>query len=199
MADVFDLIKARYWANANRVGNLILLAAKAGEGKALAGLPGEAIDVLRAAVVFLHATFEDMLRTLGRHRLGRADDAALEAIQNALGSRNQPYRFTLRELANHRGKSIDAFVDDTIGIYLSTKSFSSTSEVSAFLPMIGLDVRDFADLYPYLSELMTRRHEIVHTADLDRHDVSEPRAFVVDDAAALEVWASTIRAACVTM
>jgi hypothetical protein len=190
--DAFDEIQARSWANFRRIESLIRLAVWTVSGKDGAARRSEASDVLRAAVVLLHATFEDAIRTLARYRLGRADAAALKIVEDALGARKKPYSFTLTELSNHRDKSVGKFIDDTIEVFLSDRSFGSTNAVSAFLPMIGLNVQDFDDLYPDLSRFMDRRHEIVHTADLAAGGDSEPRPFTHGDAVILELGRSAV-------
>ena len=65
MDDDEKLFEARFSLNMNRVGALIDLVVP--RSLAAEADPLES-DISRAVVVFLHATFEDMLRTVARQR-----------------------------------------------------------------------------------------------------------------------------------
>jgi hypothetical protein len=81
-------------------------------------------------------------------------------VQEALGKRHQPYKFSLIELAQHREVNVGECINNSIAEYLSTKSFSDIGEVTHFLGMIQLQKADFEDLFPCLEELMKRRHRL---------------------------------------
>jgi len=63
-----DLLKSRFYLNMNRITGLVkLIHSDIDSLKPLAPLQSEGVsaDILRTIVVFLHATFEDVLRTTG--------------------------------------------------------------------------------------------------------------------------------------
>jgi hypothetical protein len=77
-----ELLNKRFQANMSRVTRLINLGTRLKETRgqnpgpdeaaALTDRPDEVADLYRSTVVFLHASFEDMLRTTADNRLGRA-------------------------------------------------------------------------------------------------------------------------------
>ena len=79
-------------------------------------------DILRMAVVFLHATLEDFLRYIG----GRY----------------------------------------TAGADFDKRTFGNTDRISELLEGAGIPPKEFKKFYPSLSQLMLRRHLIVHKGDL---------------------------------
>jgi hypothetical protein len=65
-------------------------------------------DLLRAAVVFLHATLEDLLRGLCEWKMPSANPEAFSDIPLA-GTRGKT-RFGLAELAVFRGRTVDEII-----------------------------------------------------------------------------------------
>jgi hypothetical protein len=124
-------------------------------------------DLLRAGVVFMHAALEDLLRGFARLYLPASDEQALDAIPLAgQGSKHRPEKFLLGVLAQHRGKSVDQLIDESVERYLEQKSFSDTTEISSLLEAMGIAVDDeVARYFPAIEELTKRRHQIVHESD----------------------------------
>ena len=132
-------------------------------------------DVLRAAVVLLHASMEDVLRSLAYWKLPAAAPTVLEKIA-LVGSTNT--KFHLGNLAIHRGKTVDEVIKGSVDATLERSNYNNCEEVVGLLVSIGLDP---APLKQYMSELdsaIRRRHQIVHRADTNpdtgrgRHMVS---------------------------
>lgn len=88
-------IERRFAANLDRVQHLMDIYQNAGSG--MGRRPVETTDVLRSAVVFLHATLEDFLRTLLAWRLPQAEAAHLKEVP--LAGKKPRSTFTLDELA----------------------------------------------------------------------------------------------------
>ena len=112
------LLAARFFSNMKRVDGLIGLTLPSrpiGKGP---GSREEAArdDIGRAVVVFLHATFEDMLRTLARQRLVAASPEILTRLPLRL--RGEKEKFLLGSLAAHRGKTIDELLKEAVDEYL---------------------------------------------------------------------------------
>lgn len=126
-------------------------------------------DLLRAAVVFLHATLEDLLRGLAQLYLPNSNSDALDAIPLvSLAKRHtRPDKFALGALSSHKGKSVDQLIQESIDEYLSRVSFNDTNDIAAHLASISIPVTDvLRALFPELQELIARRHRIVHRSDL---------------------------------
>jgi hypothetical protein len=120
-------------------------------------------DVLRAAVVFLHATLEDLLRSLLEWKLPQASAHHLKDIP--LEGKKPRTSFTLDELAAYRGTTVDDLIKRSVSASLEESNFNHPGEVDRVLDRIGLPR---ATLDPYrgkLGPMMQRRHWIVHRAD----------------------------------
>lgn len=127
-------------------------------------------DVLRAAVVLLHATLENFLRGLIRIRLPNADAAALNSIPLAGSEKGgRPEKIFLGALVPHKGKSIEGLLQESVYEYLEQISFNNTTEIMSRLKSISISYSD--DGLNYLSSIdgmIKRRHNIVHQADSNK-------------------------------
>ena len=174
------LFETRFLLNMKRVNDLwaLILPSKAPpqstgvlESKTLRG------DLGRAVVVFIHATFEDVLRTVARQRLDAAKLQDLDGIPLVGAGRGE--KFKLGALDAHRGKTVDQLIHESVEDYLNRQSFGSCGDVEEVLRRIGLDTEPFKPLYADLDQLMKWRHRIVHEADLPtpKDSVSPPWTF----------------------
>jgi hypothetical protein len=150
-------------------------------------------DLLRAAVVFLHATLEDFLRYIGATYLPMGteeclDQIALVGTQDAL----RPEKFFLGKLAAHRGKTVDEVISQSVSASLDRMSFSDTGDISRLLKGSGIDLETVRDLFPKLSSLMSRRHQIVHRGDLIDAPAGGPRDATPIDALTVTGWLGTV-------
>jgi hypothetical protein len=150
-------------------------------------------DILRAAVVFLHATLEDFLRYVGETYLPASSEEALNRVA-LVGTQDvpRPEKFFLGKLAQHRGKTVDQLITESVNAYLDRISFSDTTDISNLLEGAGIAVETVRPLYPRLSALMTRRHQIVHRADLVDVPGDKRRATPIDAATVTE-WATAVK------
>lgn len=157
---MIDTIIVAFNDNASRVENLLALYEQShGRGRGRRSV--NATDILRAAVVLLHATLEELLRGTARWRLPSAPAGALEGIP-LVGAKE---RFTLGELTNHRGKTVDDVIAESVLTYLERSNYNSTREIASFLTSIGVDVARVNGRFADIDALMQRRHIIVHQAD----------------------------------
>jgi hypothetical protein len=102
-------------------------------------------------------------------------------------------KLTLSTLVKYKTKSIDNFIEDTIDTYLSYKTFNNTNDIAIHLKNCGLNPNNFNDLFPQLSSLMKRRHQIVHHADLNpkRGNIGYHDARSINKKS-VEVWLKSI-------
>ena len=151
-----------------RVSNLIrLYETTSGRGKRRKSV--HAADVLRAAMVFAHATLEDFIRSICAYFLPQADGSVLDDIPLVgLTSAGRPEKFLLGRLAAHRGKPVDELIRISVRTYLDRSTFNSTQDIPAAIKRCGLDVWTIEKLFPRLDQLTKRRHQIVHRADKSR-------------------------------
>jgi hypothetical protein len=120
-------------------------------------------DILRAAVVLVRATLEDLLRSMAAALLPFADEATLNAIPLA-GTVNpgRVEKFFLGRLAAHRRKSVLDLIKGSVDDYLTTTTYNDTTQISALLVSLAIDVEKVRHLFPKLDEVIKRRHQIVH-------------------------------------
>jgi hypothetical protein len=127
-------------------------------------------DRLRAAVVFMHATLEDLLRTIGQASLPNAPESVLNNIP-LFGSKDslRAEKFWLGRLAGFRGRLVDDVITESVRGYLERLTFNTTTDVSNHLVACGFE-QETMELVtaklPEIGELMKRRHQIVHRSDV---------------------------------
>jgi hypothetical protein len=155
----------RYFENAARVASLIGLYDGLGTGPTKLNKE----DILRAAVVFLHASLEDFLRGVALSYLPLASENALNAVplvgSNASG---RTEKFFLGKLAAHRGKTVEEVLMQSVENHLERSNYNSTEEIASLLTSLEYDLDEIRPLFPALDAMMRRRHQIVHRADRER-------------------------------
>lgn len=170
----------RFTANLERVS--ALLSADVGvrtlgdmTGSSPVADPGRSVaaELLRAAVVLLHASLEDVLRSVEELRLPTCSPEVFRDFGFVLPSapNKRPTKVTLPELLEYRGQSIEDVLRATIREYLSTTNYNSATEVVVTLRRVGLSSTVAEQHAAELEVLMRRRHWIAHRAD---HDASAP-------------------------
>jgi len=155
-------IADRFALNIARVKNLVAIYRNqlAGPGQGRRG--HLETDVLRAATVLLHASLEDVLRSLAYWKLPVANAVVLEQIPLAGGS---ALKFNLGALAAHRGKSVDEVIKASTDASLERSNYNNTGEVASLLQSIAINTVPLAGYMATLDLAMQRRHRIVHRAD----------------------------------
>jgi len=135
-----------------------------------------ATDILRAAVVFTHASLEDFLRSLAEQFLPFADKETLNKIP-LIGNTNinRPEKFSLGKLAEYRGKTVDQVIKESVANHLEYSNYNNTTEIAQLLSSLSIDVSKVNSCFPALDELMKRRHQIVHRGDKIRNGKGKNR------------------------
>jgi hypothetical protein len=189
-----DSIEIRFRSNVARINRLVTFIVNAEplqQELPLQNSEGVRADILRAVVVYLFATFEDILRSIARQHLSTAAPTGFKDIP-FVGGREQ--KLTLSQLAEHRAKSVAQLIDESVQSYLDTKTFSSFQDVVHILARIGLDAKPFGYLSKPLGQLMRRRHQIVHEADLPSPQDNAVKAWTVADDWQLWMWLLSVEA-----
>jgi len=182
-------IETRFAANLERVRHLVDAYQGAADGQGRR--PVVTTDVLRAAVVFLHATLEDLLRSLLEWKLPQA--AAVHLKDVPLTGKKPRSTFTLDDLAPFRGKSVDDLIARSVLENLERSNFNDPGEVEGVLERIGLP-RVLLDPYrDKLGPMMKRRHWIVHRADRNTATGRGHHAAGTLQQAAVEAWSEALR------
>lgn len=125
-------------------------------------------DILRSSVVLLHASLEDGLRSLLRYRLPRNKETFDKIALYGLNKSGKPEKFWLGDLHNFRGKTIEEIWNESLEGHLSQKSFNNREDIIYALNQIGIyNEIMFEPLLGPIAQLTSRRHHIVHNADIN--------------------------------
>lgn len=127
----------RFEFNLGRVGGIIDASERLGAPGA--GRPSvQRTDLLRSAVLFLHAALEDLLRGVAEERLPSAGGEVLERIPLvAPGSDRPSLKFSLRELAAFRGETVSSVIREAVNAHLRHANYNNTAEIANLLNQIG--------------------------------------------------------------
>lgn len=155
-------IEQRFALNIDRVKNLVAIYRTQLSGTGGGRRGHKKTDVLRAGAVLLHASLEDVLRSLAYWKLPVAASNVLESVPLVGGS---AIKFTLGTLAAHRGKTVDDLIKESTDASLERSSYNNPGEVKNLLQAIGLNTAPLAAFMLTLDQAMMRRHQIVHRAD----------------------------------
>jgi hypothetical protein len=164
-------IAARFGDNTVRVRNLVVLYKWLETNQA--GDLGRWPDLLRAAVVLLHASLEDLLRSLAEWKLPTAPAVSLDRIMLTGSARlKDKEKFGLVELADFRGQTVDAVIARSIEVHLERSSYNHPGEIDELLAKIEVDYKIEKPLRDALAAMMSRRHAIAHRADKDADETA---------------------------
>lgn len=149
-------------------------------------------ELLRAAVVLLHATLENLMRGLAGLRLPTGSPETLARIPFA-GGDGRRTTLTLGDLAAYRGWSVDEILVESTAAYLDRRSYNDTNDLVGGLREVGLSSTLLEPHAAQLQGLMKRRHHIVHRLD---HNELPGRGHHVARSigrAAVEEWTGNVR------
>lgn len=161
---MLDQIRANFDQSLERVENLVAVYESHPDARGQGRKKAQVLDILRSAVVLLHATLEEMLRGIAEWKLPLANPAALNEIP-LVGHGPSGKKFTLGDLSGHRGKSVDSLLAESVNAYLERSNYNNTNEINGLLQNLALDVTKVNGRFALLEDLMKRRHQIVHRGD----------------------------------
>lgn len=181
-----SIIEDRFRDNLDRVRNLVDLytrAVETGQGRPSV----QEADILRAAVVFLHAALEDLLRSLAELKLPLTSPDALSQIPFPAGTHRKT-NFTLGELAAFRGQTVNDVISKSVQEYLDRSNYNHPGDVKNLLDAIGVRSTIVDPHAADLSSMMRRRHLIVHRADRNESAGSGQHRALSISRFAVESW-----------
>ncbi|WAS95150.1 hypothetical protein [Nannocystis punicea] len=147
-------------------------------------------DVVRAAVVFMHATLEDLLRSTEELRLPLAPASAFERIGLMLpGADRAKERLTLVELAQLRGQTVNEVLLRAFQKHHEQSNYNNEQDVVGALQRMALEIRPFESYFSDLAAMMKRRHLIAHRADRNPRFPRLTNVMKIKDA---ERWVATV-------
>jgi hypothetical protein len=177
-----ESIAERFERNVQRVENLVqhyeVIRISKGRGVEATDR-GE--DILRAAVVFLHATLEDFLRSMLAWKLPASSPEEIDKIPLLGQTQKTPSKFLLGSLVTFRDKSVEELIRESVHAHLENwASFNDISQITGALRSCGVELSNFD--FDSLAGFMARRHNIVHRADSVVSDLGETSLKPIDDA-----------------
>ena len=155
--------------NLRRVDNLIRLYTvnrTAGAGRK----DTKTTDLLRAAVVVLHASMEDYLRSLriAHFDAMTAEQVACIPLVSPDGNPDKGVKkFTFKELYRHKERTVGDLMRESLEENLEAfSSYSDVGQVITTLQTLGINDEALSqEDRSILQEMIKRRHNIVHKAD----------------------------------
>ncbi len=130
-------------------------------------------DIRRAAVVFAHATLEEFLRGLGGNLIFETKDVKAKLKEIPLATERKQLRaekFTLSELVQFRGKSIDEVLLKSVLDYFQRSTYNNIEDIINLLNILDIPHSIVESSLPDIAKMIWRRHEIVHKADTFPND-----------------------------
>ena len=160
-------IKRRFDFNVERVSNLLILHSGLKKNEQYREYRG---DLLRSAVVFLHATLEDLVRELLRAKASLDPSFLYKRLQFRMDSVKPEGKVDVAYLAGHRGKTVDDVISDCVALHLEQRTFNNIGDLKTALRELGFKNHGFEESCEKLRPAIQRRHKIVHEGDREAYD-----------------------------
>jgi RiboL-PSP-HEPN len=183
-----EQIEVRFGFNIERVNELITLYSETKNEKHYK-------DVLRSAVVLLHASLEDLLREMIRIRATDDPTVLLDQLQfpNPKDASRNVENIKVSGLNMFRGKSVDELINICISNHLDRRSFNSKEDIIAALGPIGLQPNDYSTYYAEIDAAVKRRHKIVHESDRNSHGTDSHGKLIGIGAEGVSGWVDAVK------
>ena len=186
-----DFTNGEFAENISRVSNLIaasktLVAQNIGDVE-------PANDVLRAAVVFLHSSLEEIIRNLYLHRLPSAGAESLNRVPFAAHEpSHRPKNIQLGDLLEYPGQFVENVIRESINQYVNTLNVNNANQLVDCLKLADVPHEPLKQFFEPLDSLMKRRHQIVH--QMDRTNELDPLASPINsiDANTVGAWSAAL-------
>lgn len=170
MIKIMSKNKEVYDNNIRRVKSLCALYNSLKTSKAKDGKNYKLTDILRSATVMLHSSFEEYFRCTLRDVLSKQyDENTIKSLDMKSSDGKHKEKFTLSELVQYKGKTINDFIVDQINFTLDSTSFNNYSDVFRWSEKMNISLHSFSKQGSF-ENLVARRHKIVHEADNNKED-----------------------------
>jgi hypothetical protein len=190
-----DEIRERLDTNLARARNLVALYTAQAKGRGRREVTDS--DLLRAAIVLLHATFEDVVRSVLEWKLPSAPANKLADLPlgGVATDRPGPLKFTLSELAQHHpGKTVEQIVSLSVSQSLLRSSYNNPGELDRAMDLVGLSGAWLSPHKQELEPMMRRRHWIAHRADRNESRGAGHHAALSIRKSTVETWIAAVDA-----
>ena len=190
MATEIEQYKLMFDKNIERVQSLIKIYESLKNTEAKEQRDSKFTDILRAAVVLLHSSFEEYYRNIliiiVPKTCGKEDMKSM-----SLPSKQGKHKanFDLSDLIEFRGKTVEEVITDSIEAEIRLRSFGNYNSIATWAIKAKIDLEGFKG-QDKLNKLIQRRHKIVHEAD--RANSSEGYTLTKIDKSTVEKWTEIV-------
>lgn len=123
-------------------------------------------DILRAAVVFMHAALEELIRSLIIVTYANAPQCEIDKVPLFLQRRSrQAEKFLLGALVEHKHLTVDQVIQKSVESHFQNQTFNNRADLVRAMEMIGVKKGMAKKMLPTLDAMLDRRHQIVHRVD----------------------------------
>ena len=150
-------------------------------------------DVLRAAVVFIHASVEEVLRSIAYWKLPLAGQDYLDTLFLP----GEGKKVALGALVAHRGKSVDEVITQAVNDELEKSNYNNPKEIAALCTSVGVPLHEVNGHFSVIDQMMKRRHKIVHRADRSEIVGRGQYQFAHISPEQVDTWIGAARAFCI--
>ena len=182
-----DFTNGEFAENMVRVSNLIAAAQKLATQNV--NDAESADDVLRAAVMFLHSSMEEIIRNLYLYKLPSVGQEALNKIPFVTQEgAHRSKGILLGDLYRYQGFFVDNVIRESINNYVNTLNINNAEQLAECLKLAEIQVEPLRQFFSQLNSLMKRRHQIVH--QMDRANELDPLSGPINqiDATLVSDW-----------
>jgi len=99
-------------------------------------------------------------------------------------------------LAKLKGKTIDEVITKSVESYYEHSNFNDTTEISALLEELGINVSKVKHHFSELDSLMNRRHRIVHRADKVKQPQENLDSLLIIEIKEVTKWLTVVNEFC---
>lgn len=167
MSSTRQTILNRFTTNLYRA-RMLISTYEVAKGKLnnIASVSDEA-DTLRAAVVMLHASMEDALRSIAVWKYPYLGADVLDQVPLVgISEIGRPTKFNLGALVEHRDMSVHDLIRKSVEGFANTFTIGSVSDICRLASQVGVSINEVKYDFPSVAEMIERRHQIVHHADI---------------------------------
>ncbi len=180
--EVEPVTQVRFILNRGRVERLLKLSTCLDDS--------DAAEVLRAAVVLLHASLEDFLRSVAEQYWPFRDSTELDRVP--LPGEDTVRKTSARVLRRYGERTARDLLQEAVRAYLATYTVSDVKAVGRLLADLGVtDLSENVDM-KQIEMLILRRHQIVHRADRVEGGDNETFEQAAVEHAAVHTWAECV-------
>lgn len=123
-------------------------------------------DVLRGAVMFMHAALEELVRALIISAYANAPQSEMDKVP-LLSSRRgrQAEKFLLGSLVQFRDLTVEELMRRSVESHFQGQTFNNRADLVRAMDIIGAEKRLAQKFLPTLDAMLDRRHQIAHRVD----------------------------------